>query len=687
MSRAACAWLVVLLLCTAPAQAARETLDTRIGELQAQLAQGADDAHSEGIRRQLLTSLERRRDLERTRRELIAMGAETPPARQPASLLALDELHRQIQVLDTALAHGAHRIDVLREERAASATRLADGVAALRRARDDGGAGSPAAKSAALQAQLLQAAVAEIDALLGVVEVQQSSMRAQREALSIHAGMDNWTAATLQGDSAVLDKRFAAHASRLEDRIVQATRARAAARAALDAAPDRQTLREALGNRDLNLELAREALANLEVERKAWQLVLRYRRDGDTAALIEARERGPAARALLARRHDFVASLHDQTLARIGEIDARLADAPTVAPGNLRELRAIFDERLRMLQNALLDQRRVLDLLDRLREDFGRSKPASWRERAALTLAQIRAALARLWTHELIAVDQVLDVEGRHTTVQRGITVGKLVKAPLLLLVCVWLARRLTGTLEQRARRRGVDEALARMLRRWVLGALLCLGALASLALAGIPLAAFAFVGGALAIGLGFGMQTLMKNLLSGVLVLLERPFRLGDVIEVGRLRGTVVDIDLRASVLRESDGAETLVPNSLLVEQSVRNLTFRSRASRQSLTIAVTPDSDARQVTDLLLGTAARHGLLLQAPAPVAQLVDLDGDALRFTLQYWIELKPGADAGRVASDLRHMLHGRLAEAGVRLPSTACHGAGCALRPTLRVAA
>lgn len=674
-------WLMLsLLLCTAPAQAARETLDTRIGDLQSQLAQAGADDRDDSLRRQLLASLERRRDLERTRRELAAMTTEPAPVAVPDSLLALDELRRQIQLLDAALIQGGHRIELLHEERVASAARLADGVAALRRVREDGVVGSPDERHAALSAQLLQAAVAEIDALLGVLQVQQSSTGARRDALAAQARSSGWTPESLRSDAAALEQRFAEETVRREQRIMQATGGRAEARAALDAAPDQEALREALGNRDLDLELARNALSNLDLERNAWQLVLRFHRDGDVGALVEARERGPAVRALLLRRHEFVASLRDQTLARLAAIDAQNGVDERVDGGELAALRAVFDERLQLLQSALLDQRRVLDLLDRLREDFGRRDDVSAGERAALMLAQLRSALTRLWNHELMAVDQVLQIDGRQTTVQRGVTVGKLVKAPLLLLLCVLLARRLTAWLERRARRRGVDEAMARMLRRWILGALVCLGVLASLGLAGIPFAAFAFVGGALAIGLGFGMQTLIKNLVSGVLVLIERPFRLGDLIEVGTLRGTVVDIDLRASVLRESDGAETLVPNSLLVEQSVRNVTFRSRATRQSLAIEVTPDSDARQVAELLEATAARHGLLLRSPEPSAQLVDLCGDALRYTLQYWIELKPGVDSGRVASDLRHMLHVCLSEAGVRMPSMARHGPICAAR-------
>jgi small-conductance mechanosensitive channel len=189
----------------------------------------------------------------------------------------------------------------------------------------------------------------------------------------------------------------------------------------------------------------------------------------------------------------------------------------------------------------------------------------------------------------------------------------------------------------------------------------------ASLLLAGIPLAAFAFVGGAVAIGAGIGTQALFKNLLSGVMVLVERPFRLGDVIEVEGLRGTVVDIDLRASVLRDDEGTETLVPNATLIDQKVRNMTSRSRRAKQSLAVAVTANAAPRAVMEAMRAAAGRHGQLLQAPAPDVLLEDCDEGALRFALSYWLELKPGVDRRRIASDLRLMVLGAFEEAGIVL--------------------
>ena len=170
-----------------------------------------------------------------------------------------------------------------------------------------------------------------------------------------------------------------------------------------------------------------------------------------------------------------------------------------------------------------------------------------------------------------------------------------------------------------------------------------------------------------MAIGIGFGMQTLFKNLISGVLVLIERPFRLGDVIEVGDLRGTVVDIDLRTSVVRDGDGAETLIPNSALMEENVKNVTFRSRTTRQTLSVVVDSAADPRLVIDAIREAAGRHGQLAPSTEPVVFLDEFADNGLRFVLHYWIELKPGIDSRRIASDLRLMILGAFEEAKIAM--------------------
>jgi small-conductance mechanosensitive channel len=179
-----------------------------------------------------------------------------------------------------------------------------------------------------------------------------------------------------------------------------------------------------------------------------------------------------------------------------------------------------------------------------------------------------------------------------------------------------------------------------------------------------IPLTVFAFAGGALAIALGFGMQTMLKNFVSGLILLFERPFRVGDVLEVGGQRGTMTEIGLRASVLQLWDGTETLIPNSSLLENNVSNWTYSSRKVRFSITVGVAYGSDTRRVIQLLGDVAERHGVVEKDPKPQVLFTDFGESALIFELRYWVDVIK-ANAAQVGSDMRQMIAGAFAENGV----------------------
>ncbi|MET0815627.1 MAG: mechanosensitive ion channel domain-containing protein [Pseudoxanthomonas sp.] len=674
--------LLVSLAAVGTSAHSQDPLESRAAALRATLSASPDytsEDRSQFLRRQLLASLERRRDMQRARADMLQLGGRTQDTGLPQGVLALDDLRHELQQLDASLAGGERRLAILRQERDATAALLAERVAQLRTLRDAGKRDGSEFEHARLEAELAESATAELDLMLGVIALQQQMARRQRSALveRLAKATQRGTVQVSASDAQTIDRRLRGRAQELRERMAAAavTRERDSAQlqreTAAGASPARiELLKERLANSDVDIEVNRELLSNQAVEQIVWQVALRYYREGDMAAVIEARERGPELRDRLLRRREYLAASSEQVLQRIGALDAELARGVAAADlAGKRALRGVLEQRLLQLQTVVLDQRRIADLIERLRGDFDqRIGRTDWSERSRLALASAKAWLARGWNFELFTVSQSVQVDGRKTTVPRGVTVGKLVKAPLLLIVGLWLSFQVTALAERwLRRRRGMDEGRARLLRRWALAVLICACVLASLALAGIPLAAFAFIGGAVAIGIGFGMQTLFKNLISGVMVLIERPFRLGDVIEVEGFRGTVVDIDLRASVLRDSDGAETLIPNSTLVEQNVKNVTFRSRTTRQTLGVVVDPASEARAVIDAMRAAAGRHGLLLESPEPLVFLEDFVDGGLRFVLHYWIELVPGTDRRRIASDLRLMMMGAFEEAQVRL--------------------
>ena len=256
-------------------------------------------------------------------------------------------------------------------------------------------------------------------------------------------------------------------------------------------------------------------------------------------------------------------------------------------------------------------------------------------------------------------------MEGQKITGKRSVTLGKIVMAILILGLGIWI----TGLVSRVAepiiiRRLKIEANQANLIRRWLRAFMVVCLVMFSLVSVKIPLTVFAFAGGALAIGLGFGMQTLLKNFVSGLILLFERPFRVGDVLDVGGQRGTVTEIGLRASVLQLWDGTETLIPNSSLLENNVTNWTYSNRKVRFSVTVGVAYGSDTRRVIQLLGEVAERHGVVEKDPKPQVLFTDFGESALTFELRFWVDVIK-ANAAQVGSDLRQMIAGAFAENGI----------------------
>ena len=272
----------------------------------------------------------------------------------------------------------------------------------------------------------------------------------------------------------------------------------------------------------------------------------------------------------------------------------------------------------------------------------------------------------QLWRYEVFTVEDTITLEGQQITTTRGVTVGQCIKAVLFFLVGYWLsgviARRMERTLINRFQ---VEENQAKVLRRWLLVINSLILLLVTLNLARIPLTAFAFLGGALAIGIGFGTQTIFKNLISGVIVLTERKVRVGDIVQVDGVLGTVTSVDLRSTTVLGFDGIENLIPNAALLENKVINWTLSDARQRRVIKVGVAYGSPPRTVVDILTECAERHGLVLDDPAPLVLFDEFGDNALIFKLYFWIEFGPKVNALQVASDLRLMIEKRLAEARI----------------------
>ena len=275
----------------------------------------------------------------------------------------------------------------------------------------------------------------------------------------------------------------------------------------------------------------------------------------------------------------------------------------------------------------------------------------------------------RVWNFELFAVEDTIEVGGQKITSSRGVTIGKSVGALLLFVIGYWLAVRVARYLERLLISRfAMEPAQARTVRRWALALWAFVLLALTLNLARIPLTVFAFLGGALAIGVGFGTQTIIRNFISGLIVLMERQVKVGDIVDVDGVTGTVTEVNLRSSTLLGFDGVEAIIPNSNLLENKVTNWTHTDNRVRRAVKVGVAYGSPVRKVAELLLECVQRHGLVLKDPEPRVLFEEFGDSALVFAMYFWLEMRPGVNSAVVMSDLRFMVHKSLDEAGIAIP-------------------
>ena len=336
----------------------------------------------------------------------------------------------------------------------------------------------------------------------------------------------------------------------------------------------------------------------------------------------------------------------------------------------LNQQRAAYTEKLAMIERmhqAVSVQRRLVERW--MDEHTVKEKDAGFLRRLGLIASTAWQKIARMWQWQIMSYEDKIEVDGQTVTGKIPVTLGMLVRALLFFIIGYWVSSRLANRIQQRVVARGhIAEAQAKTLRNWamiVVGVCLVLGTLSFLK---IPLTVFAFFGGALAIGLGFGTQTLIKNFISGIIVLAERKVRVGDILDVDGIVGTVVEVNTRSSVIRSPDDVETMIPNSVFLENRVTNWTLSSSRMRRSVRVGVAYGTDPRTVIDILTECAGRHGIICKDPAPFAVFEDFGDSALIFSVYYWVEMGRGPNVMTIASDLRQMIEKRLAEAGVSIP-------------------
>ena len=577
----------------------------------------------------------------------------------------------------------------LAEERASDSPNAAD--AALRVwARD----------LAALRARTLGAGFATLDMRSAIAREELAERRealafaerqASEAAKSVTFTREDFdrVLARLDREKAALDRELAEAQTRVVARRDALRKAQAALAAAQDAAwrpgesPDQVARRRLQAERAADLARVRAENANLAAdvarglgdgvtgERAIWQSRFAFGDQQDAAKHRETFERVDTVLKRLEPWRQFAEREVTLARAQVRDQEARVADAVLVDDRvAARDLAEAYREREATYERLLRAIERQEGSLKRWKEEFDGFRSARpLRSYAQDAWFASRSVARQVWDFELFTAEDTLEVDGRKITATRSVTVGKSIGAIVLLvlgyIVVSWFVHRLERQLVARFK---ADPNVARIARRWLHFILVAVLFVIALDVVKIPLTVFAFLGGALAIAFGFGAQNLMKNLMSGIMLLVERPLKIGDLVQIGETLGTVTNISIRSSTIRTGDGIETLVPNSALVENNVINWTHSSSEVRRSIKVAVAYGSDTRAVAETLLAQAERHGQVLKQPPPRVLFEDFGADGLAFALQFWIDYAKGVDGTQIASDLRFMAEKALAEAGISIP-------------------
>jgi potassium-dependent mechanosensitive channel len=344
------------------------------------------------------------------------------------------------------------------------------------------------------------------------------------------------------------------------------------------------------------------------------------------------------------------------------------ADDPRLVP--LERQRTILWEKQAVIQRAhqaIISQRRTMS---RWLAEYELEESAPWYAPVTKTVSRTWAAVKKIWNIPVNRYEETIEIDGQKVSQVRFVSLGTIIVALILFIIAYFIAVMISRRLQRIMIQRGfIGEAQARTLRNWLMLIVAVLLALATLNWLSIPLTIFAFLAGALAIGVGFGTQTIIKNFISGIILLFERKVRVGDIIEVDGINGVVSEINTRSSIVRGFNGIENLIPNSLFLENRVVNWTLNSRLLRREIQVPVAYGSPTQKIIDILNEAAARHGLILKNPEPIAVFSNFSANSLDFTLLFWIELNDKTNGLVVDSDLRIIIEKKLTEIGIGVPS------------------
>jgi small-conductance mechanosensitive channel len=307
-----------------------------------------------------------------------------------------------------------------------------------------------------------------------------------------------------------------------------------------------------------------------------------------------------------------------------------------VKRANWQQLREVCEEHLVQLN---IQERWSDRFLEELKERLEPEGGESW-----WTVAQNE--LATIWDYEIAQVDD------------RPITVGKIVILIAYIAMGLLLASVLSRLLGRRLLPRfGLNEGAAHAVQSIAFYSLAAVFGVLSFEVVHIPLTAFAFLGGAVAIAVGFGSQDIANNFMSGIIILAEQPIRVGDVVVVDGVQGTVRHIGPRSTRIITDANHEVIVPNSKLLSDKVTNLTLSDTLIQTAVGVSLPLKVGVQRAKSILYRAAASHPVVLQTPEPIVLFKQFGALTMDFELHFWLQLTDNMQAAIAQSDVREAIN------------------------------
>ena len=247
-----------------------------------------------------------------------------------------------------------------------------------------------------------------------------------------------------------------------------------------------------------------------------------------------------------------------------------------------------------------------------------------------------------------------------------NISLISIVTGLLVFLISLTLVKMMKNRLSNNLLNRiNMDEGIKHSLISGLSFTGFIISAILAIVAMGVDLSNLAVIAGALSVGIGFGLQDVIKNLVSGIILLFERPFKVGDWVLIGGEEGKIKQINIRSTEVETFNKASVIIPNATLISSSLTNLTHGNNWQRQSITVGVSYDSDAEQVTKLLLECARSCKKVMKVPAPYVLFKNFGESSLDFELRIYVsDIWSGWSAG---SDVRYEILRRFREAGINI--------------------